>query len=53
MPWSKTRLSELLEGMSIVAGEGAVWLKVSKLESCTGEAYVNMRKVYQLCMNTT
>lgn len=44
LPWSKARLGELLEGLAVVQGEGAVWLKVTQVTSVEGEAYVNIRK---------
>jgi hypothetical protein len=45
LPWSKERLGSLLDGLPVVAGDGAVWLNVVKVQAVTGEAYVNIRKV--------
>jgi activator of HSP90 ATPase len=47
LPWSKHRLETLLEGLAIVEGESCMWIKIGKVESVTGEAYINTRKVTQ------
>eukprot|EP00250_Pteridium_aquilinum_P034178 c7196_g1_i1 orf=402-1463(+) len=44
LPWAKKRLGELLENMTILEGSGGLWISTSKLDSVTGEAYVNIRK---------
>eukprot|EP00238_Polyblepharides_amylifera_P008923 CAMPEP_0196581100 /NCGR_PEP_ID=MMETSP1081-20130531/32395_1 /TAXON_ID=36882 /ORGANISM="Pyramimonas amylifera, Strain CCMP720" /LENGTH=334 /DNA_ID=CAMNT_0041901201 /DNA_START=104 /DNA_END=1105 /DNA_ORIENTATION=+ len=44
LPWSRVRLEELLGGLVVCAGDSAVWLKVTKVDSVNGEAYVNIRK---------
>eukprot|EP00242_Pyramimonas_sp_CCMP2087_P011830 CAMPEP_0198202678 /NCGR_PEP_ID=MMETSP1445-20131203/5885_1 /TAXON_ID=36898 /ORGANISM="Pyramimonas sp., Strain CCMP2087" /LENGTH=348 /DNA_ID=CAMNT_0043873727 /DNA_START=632 /DNA_END=1678 /DNA_ORIENTATION=+ len=44
LPWSKHRLKTLLEGLAIVEGESCMWIKIGKVESVTGEAYINTRK---------
>lgn len=44
LEWSRKRLGDLLEGISVLSGEGGLWIKTTKLESVTGEAYVNIRK---------
>ena len=44
LEWSKNRLGELLGGLQICDGQGGLWVKLTSLTSCTGEAYVNRRK---------
>lgn len=44
LPWAKKRLGELLENAPILEGSGGLWISTSKLDSVTGEAYVNIRK---------
>eukprot|EP00246_Nothoceros_aenigmaticus_P011643 TRINITY_DN3253_c0_g1_i2.p1 TRINITY_DN3253_c0_g1~~TRINITY_DN3253_c0_g1_i2.p1 ORF type:complete len:347 (+),score=65.43 TRINITY_DN3253_c0_g1_i2:111-1151(+) len=44
LEWSRKRLGELLEDIPILTGEGGLWIKTMKLDSVTGEAYVNIRK---------
>lgn len=42
--WARHRLSQLLENVEILEGSGGLWISTSKLDSVTGEAYVNVRK---------
>lgn len=44
LPWSKKRLGELLENITILEGEGGLWVQTTDVESVTGDAYVNIRK---------
>ncbi|XP_031498785.1 uncharacterized protein LOC116263262 [Nymphaea colorata] len=44
MEWSKTFLSNLLEGLPILSGEGGLWIRTKNLNKVEGEAYVNIRK---------
>eukprot|EP00270_Netrium_digitus_P005423 TRINITY_DN1711_c1_g1_i2.p1 TRINITY_DN1711_c1_g1~~TRINITY_DN1711_c1_g1_i2.p1 ORF type:complete len:369 (+),score=126.68 TRINITY_DN1711_c1_g1_i2:293-1399(+) len=44
LPWATRRLEELLEGQAVLSGEGGMWVKISKVDSVEGEAYVNIRK---------
>jgi len=44
LPWAKKRLGELLENVSILEGEGGLWIQTTNIESVTGDAYVNIRK---------
>lgn len=44
LPWAKKRLGELMENTPILEGSGGLWISTSKLDSVTGEAYVNIRK---------
>lgn len=43
LPWSKIRLTKLLENIQILNGEGNLWIQTTTVESVTGEAYVNIR----------
>lgn len=43
LPWAKKRLGELLENVSILEGEGGLWIQTTNIESVTGDAYVNIR----------
>lgn len=44
LPWAKKRLGELLQNVPILEGSGGLWISTTKLDSVTGEAYVNIRK---------
>eukprot|EP00249_Psilotum_nudum_P009909 c22228_g2_i1 orf=197-754(+) len=44
LEWTRKRLGELLENVPIVEGAGGLWIKTTKLETVTGEAYINIRK---------
>eukprot|EP01018_Ginkgo_biloba_P011661 Gb_06397 [translate_table: standard] len=44
LEWSKKRLADLLEDLTILDGEGNLWIKTNKVEKVEGEAYVNIRK---------
>mmetsp|Transcript_40416 Transcript_40416/g.49019 ORF Transcript_40416/g.49019 Transcript_40416/m.49019 type:complete len:346 (+) Transcript_40416:128-1165(+) len=44
LPWTKERFSDLLEGLQVLNGENMIFLKVTKVESVTGDCYVNIRK---------
>ncbi|KAH7298531.1 hypothetical protein KP509_25G048100 [Ceratopteris richardii] len=44
LPWAKKRLGELLQNIRIIEGSGGLWISTTKLDSVTGEAYVNVRK---------
>ncbi|EFJ19683.1 hypothetical protein SELMODRAFT_177496 [Selaginella moellendorffii] len=42
--WTCKRFDALFEGLVVLSGEGGLWIKISKVESVKGEAYVNIRK---------
>lgn len=44
MPWAKTRLAELFQGLTVLEGQGGCFIKITKVESVEGEAYINVRK---------
>ncbi|KAK6941943.1 Activator of Hsp90 ATPase-like protein1-like [Dillenia turbinata] len=44
LEWSKTQLSKLLSNVTILSGEGNLFIKTKKIENFSGEAYVNIRK---------
>ncbi|KDP24654.1 hypothetical protein JCGZ_25570 [Jatropha curcas] len=44
LEWSRNLLSKLLSGISILDGEGNLFIKTKKLEKVDGEAYVNIRR---------
>lgn len=44
LEWSRNLLSKLLSNLSILDGEGNLFIKTKKLEKADGEAYVNVRK---------
>lgn len=44
LEWSRARLSSLLEGLTVLDGEGGLTLRTVALDKLDGEAYVNIRK---------
>ncbi|KAL3677979.1 hypothetical protein R1sor_020935 [Riccia sorocarpa] len=44
LEWSRKRLEELLNDVTILSGEGGLWIRTTTVESVAGEAYVNIRK---------
>lgn len=44
LEWSRTLLSKLLSELTILDGEGNLYIKTKTLEKLEGEAYVNVRK---------
>ncbi|KNA18076.1 hypothetical protein SOVF_074170 [Spinacia oleracea] len=42
--WSKDKLSDSLSSLTVLSGEGNLFLKINKLDKLEGEAYVNIRK---------
>lgn len=44
LEWARKRISELLSGVEVLQGEGGLWLAITGLDSCEGDAYVNIRK---------
>ncbi|KAJ9695563.1 hypothetical protein PVL29_010845 [Vitis rotundifolia] len=44
LEWSRALLSKLLSGLTILDGEGNLYIKTKTLEKLEGEAYVNVRK---------
>ncbi|XP_077236257.1 aha1 domain-containing protein [Tasmannia lanceolata] len=44
LDWSKTLLSKLLQNLTILNGEGDLFVKTKTLDKIEGEAYVNIRK---------
>jgi activator of HSP90 ATPase len=42
--WARKRLADLLEDVKVLEGSGGLWIRTDKVESVTGEAYVNIRK---------
>uniref|UniRef100_A0A803LM32 Activator of Hsp90 ATPase AHSA1-like N-terminal domain-containing protein n=1 Tax=Chenopodium quinoa TaxID=63459 RepID=A0A803LM32_CHEQI len=44
LEWSRTKLSDSLSNLTILSGEGNLFVKITKLDKLEGEAYVNIRK---------
>ncbi|OMO68922.1 Activator of Hsp90 ATPase 1-like protein [Corchorus olitorius] len=44
LPWSKTFFTKALSNLTILDGEGNLYIKIKKVEKVDGEAYVNVRK---------
>ncbi|KAL2923898.1 Activator of 90 kDa heat shock protein ATPase-like protein 2 [Bienertia sinuspersici] len=44
LEWSKSQLSNSLSDLTILSGEGNLFIKTKKIEKFEGEAYVNIRK---------
>lgn len=44
LEWSRNLLNELLSNITIVDGEGNLFVRTKKIEKVDGEAYVNVRK---------
>ena len=44
LKWSKTRLTELLEKLSVLSGESQLVVQITTIDSVTGEALINNRK---------
>ncbi|KAJ8646911.1 hypothetical protein MRB53_008659 [Persea americana] len=44
LQWSRNLLSNLLQDLTILSGEGGLFIKTTKLDRLEGEAYVNVRK---------
>lgn len=44
LEWSRNLFSKLLSGLTILDGEGNLYIKTKKVEKVDGEAYVNVRK---------
>ena len=44
LKWSKTRLTELLEKLSVINGDDQIGIQITTINSVTGEALINNRK---------
>lgn len=44
LEWSRNLLSSLLSNLTVLDGEGNLFVKIKKVEKVEGEAYVNVRK---------
>ncbi|OIV95458.1 hypothetical protein TanjilG_06920 [Lupinus angustifolius] len=44
LEWSRTFFNNLLNNLTVLNGESNLFIKVTKIEKLTGEAYVNIRK---------
>ncbi|KAJ6994211.1 activator of 90 kDa heat shock protein ATPase [Populus alba x Populus x berolinensis] len=44
LEWSRNLLSKLLNNLTILDGEGNLFIKINKVEKVEGEAYINVRK---------
>ncbi|GAB4843770.1 hypothetical protein Ancab_013735 [Ancistrocladus abbreviatus] len=44
LEWSRNLLSKLLDNLTVLSGEGNLYVKIIKVEKVDGEAYVNVRK---------
>ncbi|XP_021770328.1 activator of 90 kDa heat shock protein ATPase homolog [Chenopodium quinoa] len=44
LEWSRNKLSDSLSNLTVLSGEGNLFVKITKLDKLEGEAYVNIRK---------
>ncbi|WOH00134.1 hypothetical protein DCAR_0519492 [Daucus carota subsp. sativus] len=44
LEWSRNLLSKLLANLTVLDGEGGLFIRIAKVEKVEGEAYINVRK---------